>query len=173
MHSVLQQIPVLSNQWLGQAARWAVREWKQIRNVRIQAQAQSGNAHSQYRLALLYESGEVHPPTPHTSLQLLRQAAYSGVAPAQLQLAFKYKDGLGVLPNQIEAMIWFRKAAEMGNLEAQFQFGQGLALGTGGESDLAHGIRWLQRAAAQGHPEAARVLDQLTHSNDEQIQAAA
>src|SRR5438046_697791 len=134
MHSVLQQIPVLGNQWLGQAARWAVREWKQVRNARIQAQARSGNAAAQYRLALLYESGEVHPPTPHTALQLLRQAAYSGVAPAQVQLAFKYKDGHGVIPNQIEALIWFRKAAEMGDLEAQFQFGQGLALGTGGES---------------------------------------
>jgi TPR repeat protein len=173
MHSVLQQIPALSYQWLGQAAKWATREWKQIRNLRIQAQAQAGNPQAQYRLSRLYESGELHPPTAHTSLQLLRQAAYSGVAAAQLQLAFKNKDGVGVLPNQIEAMIWFRKAAEMGNLEAQFEFGQGLALGTGGESDLAHGIRWLQRASAQGHAEAAKLLDRLTHSNSEELQVAA
>jgi TPR repeat protein len=121
----------------------------------------------------LYETGEVHAPTPHTALQLLRQAAYSGVGPAQLQLAFKYKDGQGVIANQIEAMIWFRKAAEMGDLEAQFQFGQGLVLGTGGESDLAHGLRWLQRASQQGHPEAGKVLEGLRASEDGEAREAA
>jgi len=89
MHSVLQQIPSLSNQWLNQTARWVMREFRQIRNAMTHAQARNGNAAAQYRLALLYENGEMHAPTPHTALQLLRQAAYSGVGAAQLQLAFK------------------------------------------------------------------------------------
>jgi TPR repeat protein len=165
MLTVLQQIPSAGSHWFHQFTRWVLAEWRQIRISRIQAQSRNGDKEAEYRLAMLYESGEVQPPSPHTSLQLLTHAAFAGLTPAQLQLAFKYKDGNGVLPNPVEAVVWFRKAAEMGNTEAQFQLGYSLVHGTAGETDLAHGIRWLQRAARQEHREAAELLSSLTQDS--------
>ncbi|MDB6032114.1 MAG: Sel1 domain protein repeat-containing protein [Verrucomicrobiales bacterium] len=165
MQSVLQQIPSAGSHWLHQFTRWALAEWKQIRISRIQSQSRNGDSEAEYRLALLYESGEMHPPSPHTGLQLLTHAAFAGVPAAQVQLAFKYKDGNGVLSNAVEAVVWFRKAAEMGHAEAQFQLGQSLAHGIGCETDLAHGIRWLRRAVRQGHGEAADLLSILSNES--------
>jgi uncharacterized protein len=161
MQSVLQQIPSAGSHWLHQFTRWALAEWKQIRISRIQAQSRGGDTEAEYRLAVLYESGEVQAPSPYTGLQLLTHAAFAGVTAAQVQLAFKYKDGNGVLPNAVEALVWFRKAAEMGNAEAQFQLGQSLVHGIGCETDLAHGLRWLRRADREGHGEAADLLSSL------------
>lgn len=161
MQSVLQQIPSVGSQWFQQLTRWAQAEWRQIKIARIQAQSRNGDTRAEYRLALLYESGEMHPPTPHAALQLLKDAAYKGMVAAQLQLAFKYKDGNGAPRNLNEAMVWFRKAAEMGDPEAQFQLGHSLVHGTAGETELTHGLRWLQRASRQGHQEATSLLTSL------------
>ena len=85
----------------------------------LKAQAQSGKADAQYRLALLYRSDENPQADIKQSLEWQQKAAQAGYAEAQYGLGMLYANGQFVAKDIFKAHEWLQKAAEQKHIAAK------------------------------------------------------
>ncbi len=114
----------------------------------LRAQAEQGDAVSQWRLGTLYEmavAGAVQD-FPEAA-QWYRRAADQGYVPAQINLAGMYLDGRGVDQDDAQALRWLHLAADQNDSVAQAIFGGLYAEGRGVPQDEAEAVRWYRLAA--------------------------
>jgi len=83
--------------------------------------AEQGDADAQFRLGVMYESGQGVLRSDAEAIKWYRKAAERDDAVAQFNLGIMYAKGGS--PNHAEAVLWYRRAADHGLAGAQFNLG--------------------------------------------------
>jgi uncharacterized protein len=117
----------------------ALRVWRRL--------AEQGDADAQFRLGVMYESGEGVLRSDAEAIKWYRKAAEQDDAVAQFNLGVMYAKG--VSPNHAEAARWYRCAADHGLAGAQFNLGMMYVEGQGVSQDYVQAHMWLDLAASQ------------------------
>ncbi len=81
--------------------------------------AELGHAQAQFKLGVMYYSGDGVKQDYVETVKWYRKAAEQEYAPAQYNLGLMYQCGYGVQQDKSEAVKWYRKAAEQGDTDAQ------------------------------------------------------
>ena len=81
--------------------------------------AERGDAHSQYALALIYDSGDGTAENNQEAIRWYTLAAKQGHAEAQYNLVLMYDEGKGVAENNQQAIHWYTLVAERDDKNAQ------------------------------------------------------
>ena len=123
--------------------------------------AERGNAHAQFKVGLLYYTGEGVPQDYHQAARWCCLAADQGYAQAQSELGALYAEGQGVPQDYQQAARWYRLAADQGYAKAQLGLGVLYGLGQGVPKDSVQAHMWFNLAAAQGDPLAPQLRDLL------------
>ena len=89
----------------------------------IKERAEQGDATEQFRLGVMYATGEGAPEDDAEAVKWFRLAAKQGDVEAQFNLGVMYANGEGVPEDDAEAVKWFQLSAEQGHDEAQFSLG--------------------------------------------------
>lgn len=117
--------------------------------------ADAGNAEAQYRLGLMYFSGNGVAENEKRSYELLLRSALQGHINAMLQLAnvltFGQQVPTFIQDPEHEAAKWYFQAASAGNAEAQYSLGVLFQTGKGVIRDEKEANYWMQLAAKNGH----------------------
>ena len=79
-------------------------------------------AKAQFRLGLMYYSGDGIKEDPEEAVRMYTKAAKLGNADAQYHLGDRYHLGEGVKKDRAEAIRWYKKAAEQGHEDARYWF---------------------------------------------------
>jgi TPR repeat protein len=118
--------------------------------------ALQGDARAQFRLGVMYQSGEGIPQDEPVGARWLLRAAAQGHAGAHYALYFAYSGGRGLPADEAKALYSLRRAAELGEPEAQYKLALMHGKGEGVPRDVVSAYVWFDLAAAQGWQEAAR-----------------
>jgi len=118
----------------------------------VREHAKKGDAKSQYRMGLLYTTGENQ--NYKKAAKWFRKAARQGDSNAQYMLGISYYVGQGVSRNYATARNWFQKAADQDHARAQYQLGEIYMNGRGVPKEPAWAALWYGKAAEQKHVEA-------------------
>jgi hypothetical protein len=120
--------------------------------AQVLADANSGNADAQYRLAELERfERTVGLGAGADAMVWYGRAADQGHTDAQITLARIYIDGDGVRQDYVLAGEWYRKAADQGNAVAQIGLGDLYRQGLGFPQDYESAALWYRRAADAGN----------------------
>lgn len=140
----------------------------------IRPLAEQDNARAQFRLGVMYGSGEGVPKSDAEQLKWFRRAAYQGDADAQYFVGAMYSFGInGLQQDYAEAVKWFRLAADQGRANAQAVLGTMYTQGHGMPQDYVRAHMWLNLSAAQGDQDAAKKRDNVAqHMTPAQIAEA-
>lgn len=126
-------------------------QFQQAFNTYLQS-SQSGNPEANFRLGLIYETGEGHVGQDYTQAVIYyERAAKYGHIKAMANLGNLYYNGLGVEQNLPEALRYFQKAAEKESPAAINSLGVMYLRGEGGlPKDLKTAFLYFSRAAYYG-----------------------
>ena len=110
---------------------------------------------AQFRLGMMYETGQGVARDVVQALAWYRRAAGWNNAQAQTMLGLTYALGIGAAPaDYAQALHWLRLAAAQGCADGQFGLGLMYEQGFGVARNHAHAIDWYSKAARQGHVDA-------------------
>src|SRR5713226_6436674 len=76
----------------------------------VKKAAEEGNPEAQFRLAVMYHSGEGIPKDPSKAVEWYTRVAGQGDVSAQFILAVMYAKGDGIAVDLLNAAKWFRNA---------------------------------------------------------------
>ena len=116
--------------------------------------AEKGDAEAQFKLGLMYQEGDVVPPSDVEAMKWYMMAAEQGHAGAQYNLGLIYDEGESVPQNDTLAVKWYKKAAEQGHVDAQFNLGLIYHRSEYVSQNYAEAMKWYHKAAEQGDAEA-------------------
>jgi len=123
------------------------------------AEAETGGAAAQYRLAKTLLDAPDDLRDPGGARVWLRKAAEQGHIDAQFELGVLFARGDGVPQSYHRAADWLRLAAGLGrHREAQFRLGDMYFHGRGVPQDYGAALGWFLKAAERGHPVAQYVI---------------
>ena len=131
----------------------ALHEWQPL--------AKQGHAVAQYRLGMLYSSGQGVPKDDAQARQWYEQAASQGHVDAQVNLGSLYDYGRGGPQDFKMAVRWYRRSAEQGNDLAQRRLGLLYERGDGVPKDFVQAYMWHKLGAANGGKSGAIMRDEL------------
>ncbi|MCR5183749.1 MAG: sel1 repeat family protein [Opitutales bacterium] len=123
--------------------------------------ASSGDAASQFALAICYYEGIWANWNYSTAVDWFFEAARQGHTRAMLYLGICYTWGFGVEQNYEEALWWFQCSADSGESKAQFYLGEAYRFGRGVNVDLKKAAYYYRQAAEQGDRYARLLLRRL------------
>ena len=135
-----------------QAWIWLATEFKEARFHYVRFNAEKGNAASEYRMGLVYESGEHGVQSEHEAHKWFLRAAFHGVAAAQAKVSEYCRDGRGIMKNDEEAFKWCRKAAEQGHAQSQVRLAEMYRDGIGVERNPKEAKKWEDKISTQKIP---------------------
>ena len=119
--------------------------------------AEQGLAKAQYRLADMYNTGELGDDQRSNCIPWFLKAAAQGNTKAQAEvgeLPMLYPNNeLLKSVNNIEML---RQSAENGNLDAQFQLARRYQIGIGVPKDATEAFKWMQKAAQHSQDEGTK-----------------
>jgi TPR repeat protein len=119
--------------------------------TQLQTQAEQGEAEAQFRLGVLYVTGDQGIDQDYRQArEWFLKAAGQGHLPALHNVGELYYQGAGVRQDYSEAAKWFARAAEKGFPGSQHNLGQMHLEGLGVPKDPAQGMSWLRKAAQSG-----------------------
>ena len=125
---------------------------KDITNFEMHKKAaESGDAYSQYILAILFEEGQQTAQDFKKAAYWYKKAAEQGIDDAQLKIALFYLEGRGVAPNAKKAIQWLETAVEKKNLNAMFRLGTLYQYGLGVKQDVEKALELFVFAGELGH----------------------
>ena len=134
--------------------------------------AEQGHARAQYRLGVIYATGQGVQQDHAEAVKWFRQAlrklqllAEQGDASAQFSLGGMYYSGWGVQQDYAEAAKWYRKAAEQGDEMSQYNLSAMYEKGRGVQQDCVAAQKWFSLAAAQGTKGARKNRDRVAQIN--------
>jgi TonB family protein len=117
----------------------------------LRANAERGNAASQYALGLRYANGAGGVERdPVEALRWYRLSGEQGHVPAQFAVAAMYDRGVGVAANPTEATRWYDAAARQGHAGAQHNLAVAYEQGRGVGVSLSLARQWYAEAAGAG-----------------------
>jgi TonB family protein len=132
--------------------------------------AERGEAAAQYKLGMIYLTGQGVKPDRDEASKWFEKAAAQGSAEAQEALGVINAPRPGYAGDTALAISWLRPAAEQGRPRSQYFLA--MLLRKEGKADEA--LPWLQKAAAQNHAGAQAMLGGLLLTSgraDDQVQA--
>jgi len=119
----------------------------------LRANAERGNAASQYALGLRYANGVGGVERdPVEALRWYRLSGEQGHVPAQFAVAAMYDRGVGTEEDPTEAARWYEAAARGGHASAQHNLGVMYETGRGVIRNLTVARMWYEQAANLGLP---------------------
>jgi TPR repeat protein len=125
-----------------------------------QTMAQKGLASAQYKLAMMYETGDGIPQDLNSARNWYQQAQTQSYKPAGHRL--KYLDiAQNHTPADRDWLKQLHQDAQAGNGEALFLLGQMYAAGTGVYQELHLAARYLRKASAENIPGSESELTQV------------
>ncbi|HEV3113306.1 MAG TPA: tetratricopeptide repeat protein [Candidatus Binataceae bacterium] len=113
--------------------------------------AAQGDALSQGKLGLLYETGAGVQQDPAEALKWYQKAADQGDQTAHCNIGVMYFSGAGVPKDIDEAIKWFRKGADLGSALAMNNLGEVYSRALGVAQDYPEAFKWYRKAAHLGH----------------------
>ena len=134
------------------SAQQAETDGKQFEELK--AEAEAGDADSEYQLGFRYYDGEGVPKDFSKAVRWFRKAAGQSNAHAQYYLGSCYANGEGAAKNKVEAVKWYRKAAEQSNVQAETALGYCYATGQGVAKEHTEAAKWYRKAAEQNFAQA-------------------
>ncbi len=126
--------------------------------ARLRAQAEAGDAQSQYSMGLRHTNGQGVSQDYAAGAGWFARAAGGGHAESAYMLGIAYYSGRGVAQDHSQAVEWFARAAGGGHPRALYLLGDAYANGRGVGKEPAWAARWFAKAAERGHGEAAYAL---------------
>jgi len=153
---------VVARNWMYHARIWLATEFKEARFHYIRFQAEKGHAASEYRLGMIFETGEHGQRSEHEAHKWFLRAAFHGVAAAQAKVSEYCRDGRGVPKNDEEAFKWCRKAAEQGHAHSQLRLAGMYRDGIGVERHPKEAKKWGDKVSTQKIP-FANAVSALSH----------
>jgi TPR repeat protein len=162
-HTVWTWLSVILRNQFAHARIWLAAETKEARFHYIRLRAEKGDPASEFRLGLIYETGEHGVQSEYEAHKWLLRAAFHGVAAAQAKVSERCRDGRGVPQNLEEAFKWCRKAAEQGHAASQLRLAEMYRDGVGVERNPKEAKKWEEKASTQKIP--------LTRAAGEQLSA--
>ncbi len=133
--------------------------------------ARRGDLTAQYKLALLYKTGNKVEKNLENYKKWLEEAAKSGNGDAMSELGDCYASGVAVDIDEMAAISWYQSAIKAGNISAHHKMAQILITGLTDEGDkeLPEGVadaeKLLRVAANQGEVESQYELGLLFQMN--------
>lgn len=128
----------------------------------ILPKAEAGNADDQYKVAIMYETGDGTKKNPREAIKWLMKAAEQGHADARFKLGMSYAQGKMVRQDYFMAAKYYRLAATFNNhADAQFRLGELHFNGRGVDHDYNKATTYYRQAAAQGHGAAQYILSSM------------
>ena len=118
------------------------------------AQAEKGNAESQYKLGKMYTEGVGVNIDHAKATEAFENAANQAYAKAEYNLGLNYYEGSGVTKNRKTAYKWFKAAAEQGDPAAQYYLGKMFASGSGVKQNYTTSLEWLTKSVEGGFNQA-------------------
>ena len=116
----------------------------------FRALAEKGNVDAQFRLGLMYDTGEGVTKNDAEALKWLHRAAGRGHPRAQLVLGIRHWKGDGVRQDYTLAKALLGRAAAQGDGDAEKFLGYMYFHGKGVPQDYPRAVNWFGRAAARG-----------------------
>jgi TPR repeat protein len=132
----------------------SLRELKQL--------AEKGDAAAQFKIGLIYYSGQGVARDYLEALKWFREAALQKHSLARYNVGYMYAKGEGTPQDYVEAAKWYRQAAEQGNQLAQYNLGYMYEKGQGVLADEVQALMWYNLASIQGEPKARMARDRVT-----------
>lgn len=129
--------------------------FSQIDTRSLLNKAKSGDAKSQYALAVMYENNVQNTPDWNEAVWWYRHAAEQGDVDALRRLAWCYENGKGVNRDFDRALLWYLKAAEYGDSISQFQVGR---FYRDISQDYEKSFSWFHRSAGSGFAPAVNAV---------------
>ena len=129
----------------------ALREWR--------PQAEQGNAHAQFTLGFLYETGRGVSQDHEKARHWYEKAAAQGDALAQVNLGNYYLNGIGLPQDYKMALHWISLAASQGQDIAQTKLGTMYAEGMGVPQNFVRAHMWYNLSGSNGNETAVRLRD--------------
>jgi hypothetical protein len=114
--------------------------------------AKSGNAESQFKMAIRYMNGAGVKQDHAKAVKWLKLASAQDHHQADFLLGTAYMTGRGIKADRKAAVRLFTRAAKAGNAKAQYQLGEAFANGRGVAKDILWASRWYEKSARQKHP---------------------
>jgi hypothetical protein len=156
--------------WLSVALRnrsqharvWLAGEFREARFHYVRLRAEKGDPACEYRLGLIYETGEHGVQSDHEAHKWLLRAAFHGVADAQAKVSEYCRDGRGASRNNEEAFKWCRKAAEQGHTASQVRLAELYREGIGVERNPKEAKKWEDKASTRKIPFTRAVGEQIS-----------
>jgi TPR repeat protein len=127
----------------------------------LKALAEQGDATSQFKVGLIYYSGQGVPRDYLEALNWFKKAALQNNPLAQFNAGYMYEKGEGTSQDYVEAAKWYRLAAERGNQLAQYNLGYMYEKGQGVLADEVQALMWYNLAAIQGEAKAKMARDRV------------
>lgn len=127
----------------------------------LEAQAQQGDADSQYALGLHYTLESERIVDHNRGYRWFLSAAEMGHDDAQYMAGLAKLNARGTFLDRKGAVDYFELAALQGHAYAQYQLGMAYLNGAGVDKDLSWGRQWLEQAAWHEHKEAQFLLGAL------------
>lgn len=112
----------------------------------LQPLAENGDAHAQFSLGEMYESGKGLPVNKAEAISWYRKSAALGYSQAQGRLGRLYEDGDGVPQNYKEAFEWYLKSANQGDAFYLYRLADLYAKGLGVARDFQSAEEWYIKA---------------------------
>jgi TPR repeat protein len=131
---------------------WMATEFKEARFHYIRFRAEKGEGAAEYRLGLVYETGEHGVRSEHEAHKWFLRAAFHGVSAAQAKVSEYCSEGRGVPKNDEEAFKWCRKAAEQGHGVSQLRLAAMYRDGVGVERNPKEAKKWEDKVSTQKIP---------------------
>jgi len=124
--------------------------------------AEAGDPDAQYKVAIMYKTGDGVKKNPQKTLEWLLKAAEQGHAQSRYQLGLMYANGTIVRQDYFTAAKYYRLAATFNNhADAQFRLGELHFNGRGVEHDYGKAIEYYNQAASKGHCAAQYILSSM------------
>ena len=133
----------------------------------IIADAEAGNARSQFNLGGSYQHGDGVPKDEFLALYWYRRSAENGFYLAQGYLGVLYEEGSRGLPQDMQkAIYWYKRAARSGETVSAYYLGVFNRDGALGPRDIAAAYWWFRTAAQAGFHEAQFALGQMYETGE-------
>jgi uncharacterized protein len=157
-----------------QAVRYELRNAYTDEFDRSWAAAQTGDALSMFKLAIMFQDGVGTSPNAARALEWLEKAAQLNVADAQARLGTMYLNGEYVTQDFQQAQHWLTQAASFGESVSMALLGTLYRDAKGVQRNVVTAMQWFILSAYHGNQHALSSLDELVrwHANPAQQQAA-
>jgi TPR repeat protein len=130
---------------------------------KLRHQAENGNMHAQYDLAVHYATGDQVSENAKKAAKWFLQAAKQGHVDAQVNLAVWYAMGLGVEQNQQKALEWYHRAAAQGNGQAQYNLAARYHKGLGIKQDDVRAKALFKSSCSNGFKASCQALQLINN----------